>query len=182
MPTRELLLVRHCASTGQPPESRLSDEGYRQAQTLADFLDGHAIGAVVSSPFRRARETIEPFARRRGLELRTDPRLAEHTLSAESRDDWRDCVRRCFEDPDYRAPGGESARESRARAWAAIDTALDAGPALPVLVSHGQLLSLLLSSVDPDFGYAGWASMRNPDVFRLAVEAGKGRAFERILP
>jgi hypothetical protein len=32
------------------------------------------------------------------------------------------------------------------------------------------LLSLVLHSLDPGFGFAGWESMRNPEVFLLEHE------------
>jgi 2,3-bisphosphoglycerate-dependent phosphoglycerate mutase len=164
----EVLLVRHCESTGQAPDAPLSAEGYRQAEALASRLLRSPVDLIVSSPFRRARETIEPFALRGGLQVQVDDRLAERRLASPPVPDWRDYVRRSFDEPDLRAPGGESGAETLARGRAAIDAVLAGGHRLAVVVSHGQLLSLVIDSVSSDFGYAGWASLRNPDVYRLS--------------
>jgi 2,3-bisphosphoglycerate-dependent phosphoglycerate mutase len=51
-----------------------------------------------------------------------------------------------------------------------------------VVVSHGQLLSLVLHSIDPSFGYASWASLSNPDVFLIEGSAAGAFRFERVWP
>lgn len=173
---RRLLLVRHCESSGQAPDAPLTARGYEQAETLADFLATHPIDRVVSSPYRRARETIAPFAARAGLIIETHDGLMERRLSPTPIDAWRDVVRRSFSEPEYAIPGGESGREVLARGWAAIESIAASGCRCPVVVSHGQLLSLVLHSFDPSFGYAGWESLSNPDVHLLEADEG-GRTF-----
>ena len=183
---RRLLLVRHCTSSGPRPDDPLSEAGLSEAAALADFLSGRGIDAAVSSAYRRARQSIEPFAARAGLALRVDPRLNERMLSSgpggawRSTDNWREVVRDSFDDPDLRAPGGETAREVLRRAWAALNETLDDSYSLPVVASHGQLMALVLTSLDPSFGFIGWESLSNPDVY-LLQEAENGRmTFERL--
>jgi broad specificity phosphatase PhoE len=55
----------------------LTDLGRRQAEELADRLEGTELDAIYSSDLRRARETAEAVARRRGLEVRAMPDLRE---------------------------------------------------------------------------------------------------------
>ena len=74
-------------------------------------------------------------------------------------------VRDSFGDLELRVPGGESAREVLDRGWAAITELLDGGHQFPIVVTHGNLLSLILNSLDPNFGYDEWESLSNPDVF-----------------
>lgn len=175
-----VVLVRHCESTGQAPDAPLTDTGRLQALELVNRLAPFAIDHVVSSPYARARATIEPFAATRRLPVHVDERLSEHRLSAAPIDAWREAVRRSFEDLDTRAAGGDSPRETLARGWAALRAVLEGGHRAPVVVSHGQLLSLVLHSIDPGFGYAGWESLRNPDVFVLEGVPGRGFAFRRV--
>lgn len=173
--TQRVLLVRHCETTGQAPGAPLTAAGATQALRLAERLSSFPIDHLVSSPYMRALATIQPFAERAGLYIQMDERLAEHRLSAEPVDHWRDLVRRSFEEPDFAVPGGESARQTLVRGWAAIESVLHGAHQLPLVVSHGQLLGLVLHSVDPTFGYAGWASLRNPDVYLL--ERNRDRVF-----
>jgi probable phosphoglycerate mutase len=81
---REVWLVRHAdAYVGlqrldegvlDPP---LSPVGLEQAARLARRLAGVPLGAVWSSPLRRAVQTAAPVARSHGLEAREDARLRE---------------------------------------------------------------------------------------------------------
>jgi 2,3-bisphosphoglycerate-dependent phosphoglycerate mutase len=176
---RALLLVRHCEATG-PPANVLTETGRAQAVALASRLAPLAIDHVVSSPYARARATIEPFSKRSGLPIHIDERLAERTLSAVPTDAWREAVRRSFVDLDARLPGGESGREVLARGWAALHALLAEGHRLPVAVSHGQLMSLVLHSIDAGFGHAGWESLRNPDVILLESDAAERFRFRRL--
>ena len=50
---------------------------------------------------------------------------------------------------------------------------------LPLAVTHGNLMSLVLHSIDPHFGYYGWESLSNPDVYHLFRTGGGRLAFER---
>ena len=91
-------------------------------------------------------------------------------------------MRDSFDDPDLRAPGGESAREVLHRAWAGLDEVLGGGHALPLVVTHGNLMALVLHSLDPAFGYEGWKSLTNPDVYLLREERPGAWSFERLWP
>src|SRR3989441_9064443 len=85
-----VLLVRHgvTPTTGRllPGRRRglhLSDEGRRQAEALAVRLAAvPKIAAIYSSPLERARETVAPLAKARGLAVRVEPGLLESDLGA----------------------------------------------------------------------------------------------------
>ena len=169
-----IILVRHCQSTGQETEAPLTETGQQQAQTLATFLSDYLIDHITTSQYLRAQQSVEPLAKKAGLPVHLDSRFNERTLSSKPIGDWQDVVRDSFEDPDLRAPGGESAREVLIRAWAALDDMLDEGHRLPLVVTHGYLMALVFHSIDPTFGYEGWSSLTNPDVFILR-DAGSGQ-------
>src|SRR5262245_7148423 len=174
-----MLLVRHCESSGPRPEAPLTDRGRAQAVCLADFLSKYRIDAIVSSPYRRARDTIAPFAASAGLDVSIDPRLAERRMSEEPDADWRETLRRSFDDPDHRLPGAESARETVARGRAALDDLLTGAWRMPVAVTHGQLMGLVLHTFDSRIGFARWVEMSVPDVYLVVADGGRVR-FERV--
>ena len=180
LPNRSLLLIRHCESSGQSPDSHLTHLGFRQADALADFLTGRQIDFVVASAFRRARQSIEPFASANGLIVRVDSRFNERTLSKSPISHWRDVVRDSFDDLDLRAPGGESAREVLDRAWSGINELLDGGYELPSAVTHGNLLSLVLNSLDDTFDFEGWENLSNPDVYMLQRRMDGRVTYDRL--
>lgn len=169
---RILYLIRHCQTTGQEPDARLTAEGQRQAEELARRLSGVGIERVVSSPFARAVQSAEPLARRLGLTIETDPRLRERVLSDRPLPDWRERLRASFADPDLCLDGGESGRAATARGAAAIADALRHPAGTTALVSHGNLLAQILRHLDDRYGFEEYLALTNPDVFRVEVRAG----------
>lgn len=80
-----MFLVRH-GSAGvrddhDPRDDRrgLDPTGHLQADKLADWLRLEPVTRVLSSPYRRCVQTVEPLAKQLGLEVTVDDRLAEGT-------------------------------------------------------------------------------------------------------
>jgi len=166
-----LILIRHCESSGQVPDAPLTEVGARAAEALAEHLATLAPDAVYSSPYRRARTTVQPFADRAGLTVIDDARLRERVLSGEPLDDWLDHVRRSYADLDHVAgAGGESLRATQTRALAALADIVARGHRLPAVASHGNLISSVLRAADPDFGFEAWRGLKNPDLFELTFK------------
>lgn len=178
--SRALLLVRHCQAIGQSPTASLTDAGIGQAEQLADFLSDYPVDFIATSRYVRARQTIEPFAEKTGLPIHQDHRLNERILSVEPIADWQQFVRRSFDDSDLRLPGGESAHEALRRAQAAVKDILHGEHRLPVVVTHGNVMALLLHSADATFGYQGWTSLTNPDVYMWSEDPVGVRLFRRV--
>jgi 2,3-bisphosphoglycerate-dependent phosphoglycerate mutase len=175
-----LLLIRHCRATGPVPDAPLSAEGHAAAAALAARLQALGADAVYSSPFRRARQSVALFAERQAMAIAIDPRLAERRFAEPDPAIWLEQVRRSFLDLDYRPPGGETLREVQSRALAALADIAGKGHRLPAVSTHGNLLAALLRSVDPQFGFEGWQDLRNPDLFRLALDGARPVALERL--
>jgi broad specificity phosphatase PhoE len=55
----------------------LSKKGLKQAEALVTVLAAYAITDVLTSPYLRCVQTVEPLAAVRGLELKKTPALAE---------------------------------------------------------------------------------------------------------
>ncbi|MGY5611002.1 histidine phosphatase family protein [Paenibacillus sp. ALE3] len=99
---KKIYFVRHAQATGQEPDARLTDEGNRQAEQLADFMENVGVECIVSSPWKRAVRTIQPLAERKQLQVYTDPRLQERVLSHEHLDDWLDVLEQTYLDEDLK--------------------------------------------------------------------------------
>ena len=54
-----------------------------------------------------------------------------------------------------------------------------AGESRTMVVTHGNLMTLLLRSVDPTVGFARWSELTNPDVYRVTFGPG-GTIVDRI--
>ncbi len=173
----DVILVRHAeaippASAGwetRDDERPLSDEGRRAAEELADELEPYVLTGVYSSPYRRAVETVEPIARRRGLEVQTLPDLRERRLTTAPRDDWRDHLTQAWTDPDYALEGAESGRSAQRRGIGVLDLLRVRHPdgGRVVVGSHGNLISLILQTFEPEVDLAFHLGMPTPAVYHL---------------
>lgn len=78
-----IYLVRHAKAGSRrdwdgPDEQRpLSTKGRRQARCLVDVFADRPVGAVLSSPYRRCVETVQPLADTIGMPVQEEPALAE---------------------------------------------------------------------------------------------------------
>ncbi|MEO7353264.1 MAG: histidine phosphatase family protein [Gemmatimonadales bacterium] len=177
---QEIVLVRHASATGQEPESPLTAEGSRQAAALADLLLPLKIERVICSPFLRARHSVAPFCARSGISVEVDDRLVERTLSARGLPDWQEHLRRSFDEMEYSLEGGESSHVAQERGVAVVAEAWRSGRRCAV-VTHGNLLALILKSIDPTVGFAFWSTLSNPDAFILRGEGDGPSEFSRIV-
>ena len=175
---QRLFLVRHCQTTGQAPDAPLTELGANQAQTLAEYLAGLGVSRIVSSPYRRAYQSVEPLARRLQLPIETDIRLIERELGLGVVPDWLARLEETYQDFDLRFENGETNREAQQRGIAALNDLLQ-DDRTTVIVTHGGLLSLLLNHFDKGFGFKEWQSLSNPDVYRLEVSKN-GTSLERF--
>jgi 2,3-bisphosphoglycerate-dependent phosphoglycerate mutase len=167
---KRFFLVRHCESTGQEASAPLTAAGHRQASHLADHLATLEVNLLVSSPYTRARQSIAPLAQRLGLPVEIDTRLAERVLAAAPLAHWREAMRQTFADFDLAWPGGEPSRTAMTRGRAAIDAILARAERTPVVVTHGNLMTLILHSFETRFGFQTWEHLSNPDVYGLTVQ------------
>lgn len=76
-------LVRH-AKAGDREEWQgddrlrpLSKSGWRQAEALVELFEEFPIDRILSSPYLRCVQTVEPLSRQRGLRIETTEALAE---------------------------------------------------------------------------------------------------------
>jgi probable phosphoglycerate mutase len=154
-----LLLLRH----GQTPLSiekrysglgdpRLTPEGERQAAAAARRLRSYDIGAIVSSPLGRARQTAEAVAAEVGRQVQVEDGLREVDFGAweglsfaEVRKQWPDEMAAWLADPAVAPPDGESFLDAQRRIVAARERLLATYPEDTVLVvSHVTPIKLLV--------------------------------------
>lgn len=162
---KTIYIVRHCSATGQSPDAELSATGHQQAQNLVTFFSNLPVEQIICSPFLRAQHSIAPTAESKNLSVLLDDRLSERTLSTTDIPNWLEILEKTFEDMDLKLTGGESSHEAMARGIELVKAA----PNQSILVTHGNLMSLLLKHYDDSFGFAEWKSLSNPDVYKLMI-------------
>jgi len=164
---KKIYIVRHCSAHGQPPEAKLTKEGHIQAKKLVEFFEDRKIERIISSPYQRAVDSIKPLSVSKGLEVEVDPRLAERVLSSNDLPDWQNKLEASFLDLDIKFDGGESSREAINRIVSVVDEIFLREVENTIIVTHGNLMSLLINNFDKIFGFEEWKRLSNPDVFLI---------------
>jgi predicted acetyltransferase/broad specificity phosphatase PhoE len=178
---KKIYLIRHCEAEGQPAEASLTDNGIKQAAHLSEFFRDIPIDRIISSPYKRAVQTVEPLAQRINLEIEKNDLLTERILSSQNLSDWLEKLRATFDDLDLKFEGGESSSEAKGRIVTVIEEVQNSEELnTTIIVTHGNLLSLLLNHYNHHFGFEEWRGLRNPDVFLLKIENGT-ITYERLL-
>jgi 2,3-bisphosphoglycerate-dependent phosphoglycerate mutase len=167
-----LYLVRHCQATGQEPDAPLTETGQQQAMVLADWLGETQITRIISSPYVRAYQSVIPLAERLRLTIEVDDRLIERVLCSTPLNDWREKLAETFVDLDLSFAGGESSRVAMSRGMAVVDEVIRHAESSVAIVTHGNLMALILKMFDEQIGYTEWAKLRNPDVYQVQIADG----------
>ncbi|HEX6593515.1 MAG TPA: histidine phosphatase family protein [Bacillota bacterium] len=170
---KNIYLIRHCCASGQHPDSPLTKIGLRQANKLKDFFISRNIvcDRIISSPYLRAVDTIRPYAEYMGIPIDIDNRLKERVISEHPLDDWLDVLEQSFRDHDFRLPGGESAKDTIKRANDLLHTIFDCEDVTNVMiVSHGNLIALVLQQFNNADGFEQWKQLRNPDIYKITLD------------
>lgn len=175
----EIYIIRHCAATGQEPDAELTETGRAQAVELGGFLSESGIERIVSSPYARAVQSIGPLAQALAIEIETDERLKERVLSSGNLPDWFERLKNTFDDHELVLEGGESSKQALARISQVVEELENSGCQTAAIVTHGNIMALLLSQYVEGFGFEGWRALSNPDVFVLTGTDG-GKSGKRL--
>lgn len=167
---KHIFLIRHCQAEGQSPDARLTTLGQEQSLQLANCFNDIPIDYIVSSPYERAYRTIEPLAFKKSLSIHTDINLQERVLSQDNLPDWLEKLKLTFDDLDLCYAGGESSRQAMDRGIAVLDKAIRTDAKQIAVVSHGNLISLLLKYYNDQIQFEHWQALSNPDVYQLVFD------------
>ena len=167
--TKTIYVIRHCKAQGQEPNAPLTLEGVKQAEELSHALAEVYIEQIVSSPYIRAMQSVEPLAKRLVLDIKLDDRLIERVLCKDALSSWIEHLKRSFHDMDYFLEGGESSRQAMQRIVGVVDEVQLGSAQTTLLVTHGNLMSLLLKHFNNDFGFFDWQGLGNPDVYQIVL-------------
>lgn len=158
-----IYFVRHCQSDHSVHDDRtrpLTGKGMEDSRLVTEFLRGKQIEAVLSSPYRRAMDTVRDFAGTHGFSIETVEDFRERKVGNRWVEDFMAFVKHHWEDVDYREPEGESLREVQARNVAALREVLERYQGKTIAVgTHGTALSSIVNFYQPQFGFEQFAEI-----------------------
>lgn len=140
----------------------LSAKGLKDRELVTKFLMDKQIDTVVSSPFKRAIDTVRDFADKNGMDITVIADFRERRVDSCWIEDFTSFSKKQWEDFTYKLSDGECLAEVQARNIAALNKLLDDYQDQNVVVgSHGTALSTIINYYDKTFGYEGFHAIRH---------------------
>ena len=139
----------------------LSEKGLKDRSLVTAFLQDKQIDAVLSSPFKRAVDTVREFAERKGLEIEIVEDFRERRIDNCWIEDFKGFCKKQWEDFSYKLSDGECLLEVQERNIRALKDVLKKYAGKNVVVgSHGTALSTMINYYDKTFGHAQFEEIR----------------------
>jgi broad specificity phosphatase PhoE len=146
--------VANISAVYQPPQSPLSEEGWKQARCIARRISKFSCAALVSSPFRRAKETADAIAEQTGLEPEYSELFVERIKPSSingapieneaAQATWRRWEESLYA-PSMRVEDGENFEDIIGRADKALGFLGERKEASLAVVTHGFFLRTLVA-------------------------------------
>ncbi|MBO4409064.1 MAG: histidine phosphatase family protein [Clostridiales bacterium] len=139
----------------------LSPKGLADRSKVTDFLSSKDIDVVLSSPFKRAVDTVKDFADSKGLSIEIVDDFRERRVDSVWIEDFSAFSRRQWDDFSYKLSDGECLKEVQERNISALNEVLSRYSGKNIVIgSHGTALSTVINYYDPSFGFADFDKIR----------------------
>lgn len=151
----------------------LSAQGLEDRRLVTKFLADKNVDVVVSSPYKRAVDTVKDFAIKQQLEIHIIDDFRERKVDSGWIDDFQSFCKAQWTDFNYKRSDGESLAEVQKRNIEALSQILDQYAGKTIVVgSHGTALSTVINYYDAAFGYAEFEKIKSlmPWIVRMVFE------------
>lgn len=178
-----LYFVRHAHSTYSADELNrpLSENGREDAMRVTELLLYEQINILISSPYKRAIQTIEGLEKPLNTRINIEDDFRERVLSAEPVPDFGHAVAKVWEDDSFAWPGGESNRVAQSRGLRALHKVLHQYKGNTIAVgTHGNIMVLIMNALDKRYDYDFWKQLEMPDIYKLSFYENQLIGVERI--
>lgn len=139
----------------------LSTKGMQDRKFVTQFLSDKRIEVVLSSPYKRATDTVADFADTYGFEIKTIDNFKERKVDSVWIDDFTSFCRTQWADFNYKLSDGESLGDVQKRNILGLMNVLkDFKNKNIVIGSHGTALSTIINYYDKSFGYKSFEEIR----------------------
>jgi 2,3-bisphosphoglycerate-dependent phosphoglycerate mutase len=168
-----IYFVRHANSSYTPDEySRpLSEKGLRDAEKVTELLSHKNITKIISSPYKRAIQTVEGTANYFGLPILLDEDFRERKLADSSIENFDGIILKYWENFNFSLPGCETGYAAQERGVQALKSVLNKYSGENIVIgTHGNIMVLIMNYYDKKHGYDFWNNLKMPDIYKLSFE------------
>ena len=160
-----IYFVRHAKPDYQNHNDRLrelTEKGLEDSRSVTAFLSDKKIDLILSSPYRRAIDTIKNFADKNEMPILIVDDFRERKVDTAWIDDFESFCKSQWEDFNFKLPGGESLKEVQSRNIQSLKKILQKYKGKNIVIgTHGTSLSTIIHYFNPAFGYENFQEIRN---------------------
>ena len=139
----------------------LSAKGMVDRELVTQFLYDKHIDIVLSSPFKRAVDTVVHFADSKGLNIEIVNDFRERKVDSVWIEDFTAFSKAQWADFDYKLSDGESLNEVQHRNISALNGVIEKYKGKNIAIgTHGTSLSTIINQYDKSFGYENFKKIR----------------------
>ena len=139
----------------------LTPKGMEDRKLVTAFLSDKNIDVVLSSPYKRAVDTVADFAEKNGLPIETIDDFRERKVGNGWIEDFTEFSRSQWADFTYKLPEGECIREVQDRNIAALNEVINRYTGKNIVIgSHGTALSTVINYYDNSYDYEDFEKIR----------------------
>jgi len=178
-----IYFVRHAHSiyTKEERERPLSEKGHCDAENVTRLLKDKHIDVVISSPYKRAIQTVQGIANTYNISIQIEEDLRERLLSSEPVADFNDAIENVWEDWSFAYEGGESNDVAQRRAVICMQSILKKYKGKNIVIgTHGNIMVLLMNYFDSQYDFQFWKTIHMPDVYKLVFDNNRFSSAERL--
>ena len=160
----KVYFVRHCEPNYNNRDDmtrELTAKGMADRELVAQFLSDKNITVVLSSPYKRAVDTVAHFAVSKGLNVEIIDDFRERKVDSVWIEDFDAFSKAQWADFDYKLSDGESLNDVQSRNISAVKKVLEKYKDRNIAIgSHGTALSTIINYYDNSFGYEDFEKIR----------------------
>lgn len=183
-----IYFVRHAEPNYENHDDRhreLTEKGMRDREAVTEYLMDKEIHAVLSSPYKRAADTVKHFADAHGMEIEPVEDFRERKVDSVWIEDFNAFAKKQWADFSYKLTDGECLREVQKRNIAALmETARRYEGKNVIVGSHGTAIGTIIHFFDPSFGYEDFRRIQRvmPMIVRFSFEGEQCAEIEKYDP
>ena len=189
MAQKNLYLIRHgkAAMEGSDRERVLDSDGTIQATSLCKKIKIQFQNQkirIISSPFKRAMQTIEKLSQDMAADIETSQSLEEINIGKDQKLSKHQIIEKMWNDKNFKVENGASQSEHVDKIKDQMNEILDnfyKNDYNLILISHGNSIGIILKYfLNTNFTFNDWKKISMPDMYCLSFnEENKIISFKR---
>jgi 2,3-bisphosphoglycerate-dependent phosphoglycerate mutase len=139
----------------------LTEKGLEDRKLVTEYLSDKSIDVVLSSPYKRAVDTVMDFASYYSMTIEKIYDFRERKVDSEWIEDFIGFCKRQWADFNYKYTDGETLAEVQKRNISALKQVLEQYENKNIVIgSHGTALSTIINYYDPTYGFEEFDKIR----------------------